>query len=93
MAARIEMYTRATCPYCVRAKALLQRKGVAFEEIPVDSDPEKAAEAARRSGRTTVPQIFADGKPLGGCDDIHALEAEGRLDGALGLAPGGNSHG
>ena len=93
MPARVEIYTRATCPYCIRAKALLTRKGVTFEEISLDAHPARASEAVKRSGRTTVPQVFADGKPLGGSDDIHALEADGLLDEALGIIGPANSDG
>jgi glutaredoxin 3 len=91
MASRVEIFTKSWCPYCVRAKALLARKGVAFEEISLDDHPERTEEMVRRAGRTTVPQVFADGRPLGGSDDIHALEAAGRLDEALGIGARGNS--
>ncbi|NCC21748.1 MAG: glutaredoxin 3 [Alphaproteobacteria bacterium] len=77
----IEIYTTSSCPYCVRAKALLDRKGVSYSEYKVDHDEEKRAEMIRRSGgRRTVPQIFVDDRPLGGCDDIHALDRQGKLD-------------
>lgn len=80
----IVIYTTATCPYCLRAKALLSRKQVAFEEIKVDSDYEKRAEmTARAGGRSTVPQIFIDGRPIGGCDDLYELNDEGKLDALL----------
>lgn len=79
--ARIEIYTTPTCPYCVAAKRLLTQKGVAFEEINVAGDPEgRKAMSARAAGRTTVPQIFIDGRHIGGCDDLHALDADGGLD-------------
>lgn len=78
--AKIEIYIKATCPYCHRAKALLNSKGAAFHEIAIDNDPAKREEMIARSGRTTVPQIFIDGQHIGGCDDLHALDARGGLD-------------
>lgn len=79
--ALIEIYTTATCPYCHRAKALLARKGAAFTEIPVDGDPvARAAMTERAGGARTVPQIFIDGRHIGGCDDLYALDAKGGLD-------------
>ncbi|MFH2113508.1 MAG: glutaredoxin 3 [Spirochaetota bacterium] len=82
--AEIEVYTTKVCPYCVRAKALLQRKGVAFQEIDVsDDDAAREALVQKSDGRRTVPQIFIDGSCVGGCDDLYRLEAEGRLDGLL----------
>ena len=77
---KIEIYTKATCPFCHRAKALLNNKGAAFHEIAIDSDPAKREEMIARSGRTTVPQVFIDGQHIGGCDDLHALDARGGLD-------------
>jgi glutaredoxin 3 len=80
----IVIYTTATCPYCLRAKALLTKKQAAFEEIKVDSDYGKRAEmAALAGGRSTVPQIFIDGKPIGGCDELYELNDEGKLDALL----------
>ena len=81
--AKIEMYTKATCPFCHRAKALLQSKGAAFTEIAIDRHPEKREEMIARSGRTTVPQIFIDAQHIGGCDDLHALDARNGLDSLL----------
>jgi glutaredoxin 3 len=81
--ANIEIYTKATCPFCHRAKALLQSKGAQFNEIAIDNDPKKREEMIERSGRTTVPQIFIDGQHIGGCDDLHALDAKGGLDSLL----------
>ncbi len=78
--ANIEIYTKTTCPYCHRAKALLTRKHVVFQEIPIDGDADKREEMIKRSGRSTVPQIFIDGQHVGGCDDLHALDARGGLD-------------
>ncbi len=78
---KIEIYTTATCPYCIRAKALLNRKGAAFEEIRVDIDPSLRPKMVKRAnGRTTVPQIFIGGRHVGGCDDLHDLDYEGQLD-------------
>lgn len=78
--ANVEIYTKATCPYCHRAKALLTQKGVAFEEIPIDGDANKREEMIKRSGCTTVPQIFIDAQHIGGCDDLYALDSRGGLD-------------
>ena len=78
--ANIDIYTKATCPFCHRAKALLQSKSAQFNEIAIDNDPKKREEMIERSGRTTVPQIFIDGQHIGGCDDLHALDAKGGLD-------------
>ncbi|MGL9774274.1 MAG: glutaredoxin 3 [Sodalis sp. (in: enterobacteria)] len=78
--ANIEIYTKATCPYCHRAKALITRKGVLFQVIPIDGDVDLREEMIKHSGRTTMPQIFIDGKHVGGgCDDLHALDARGGL--------------
>jgi glutaredoxin 3 len=75
------IYTTPICPYCVRAKALLKKKGVPFEEIDVFMDPDaRDAMEARSGGRRTVPQIFVGDRHVGGCDELHALEAAGRLD-------------
>lgn len=85
--AKVEVYSSALCPYCHRAKALLKRKGVPFEEIDVTMQPKKrAAMTARADGRTSVPQIFIDDVGIGGCDELHALEAAGELDVRLGQA-------
>lgn len=82
--AKIEIYTTPFCPYCQRAKSLLQRKGAAFEEIDVMMDSDKRAEMMQRAdGRRTVPQIFVDGKGIGGCDDLYDLDAQGKLDALL----------
>jgi len=82
----ITVYSSRYCPYCRRAKTLLRAKAVAFEEIDVDDDPRKRAEMIERAGgRGTVPQIFIDGRHIGGCDELMALEDEGALDGLLGL--------
>ncbi|MBU9810257.1 glutaredoxin 3 [Rahnella sp. C60] len=82
--AKIEIYTKATCPYCHRAKALLNSKGASFDEIAIDGDADQREKMIARSGRSTVPQIFIDGQHVGGCDDLHALDARGGLDPMLG---------
>ena len=85
--AEVVMYSTMFCPFCMRAKALLKEKGVEFEEIDVMFDSAKRAEMTERSGGgRTVPQIFIDGEPIGGFDELNALDKEGRLDGLLGIA-------
>ena len=77
----VEIYTKATCPFCWRAKQLLTSKGVEFKEISVDwGGPDKETMVQRANGRTTVPQIFIGGTHVGGCDDLLALERAGKLD-------------
>lgn len=77
----VEIYTKATCPYCWRAKQLLTSKGVQFTEVAVDAGgPDKEKMVQRANGRTTVPQIFIGGRHVGGCDDLMALERAGKLD-------------
>jgi glutaredoxin 3 len=79
--AKVEMYTKATCPYCIRAKMLLERKGAEVSEIAVDFGGDKRQEMVQRAGgRMTVPQIFIDGRHVGGCDDLFELEGTGKLD-------------
>ena len=79
--ARIEIYTKFLCPYCARAKRLLGEKGVTFEEYEISGDSAKRAEMlGRANGRTTVPQIFIDGRHVGGSDDLADLERSGQLD-------------
>jgi len=79
--AKIEIYTKFLCPYCTRAKKLLDSKGVSFEEIDISTGGPRRAEMLERSGgRQTVPQIFIDGEHVGGCDDLVALDRAGRLD-------------
>jgi len=80
----IEIYTKPLCPYCWRAKRLLKRKGVRFTEIDLWREPDRRAEMlARAEGRSTVPQIFIDGRGIGGSDELAALEQTGDLDGLL----------
>ncbi|HYD13398.1 MAG TPA: glutaredoxin 3 [Allosphingosinicella sp.] len=79
--ARVEIYTKMFCGYCSAAKRLLGGKGVDFEEYDITlGGPKRAEMLQRANGRTTVPQIFIDGHHVGGSDDLHALEREGRLD-------------
>jgi glutaredoxin 3 len=79
------MYSTAICPYCVRAKYLLDNKGVAFEEIRIDHNPETMQEMMQRSNRHTVPQIFIDDFHVGGYEDLASLEMSGRLNELLGI--------
>lgn len=82
--AQVTIYTKAYCPYCVRAKALLGQKGVQFDEIKIDEQPElRPAMIERANGRTTVPQIFIGDTHVGGCDDLFALDATGTLNSML----------
>lgn len=78
--AHVLIYTRDGCGYCTAAKALLRAKGVAFEERNASSDPAFRAQMMQASGRTTFPQIFVGAKHVGGCDDLHDLDARGGLD-------------
>lgn len=78
--ARIEIYTTPFCGYCARAKALLDSKGVNYEERDVMMDDKARTEMRARARRTSVPQIFIDGKHIGGSDELAALEADGKLD-------------
>ena len=83
----ITIYTTELCPYCSRAKGLLVRKGAKYTEIDVTYDPaERARMAQRAAGRRSVPQIFIGETHVGGCDDLHALEAKGGLDPLLALS-------
>ena len=77
---KVVMYATGWCGYCARARALLESKHVTFEEIDVDADPEAREEMMKRSGRTSVPQIFIGQTHVGGSDDLHALDASGGLD-------------
>ncbi len=80
---KIVIYTKERCPYCVRAKALLQKKGAAYDEIDVEGNDDLRVWLAETSGQKTVPQIFVDGQPLGGFSDIDALDRQGKLDAIL----------
>lgn len=78
---QVEIYTQDWCPYCARAKQVLEKKGVAFREIDAPGGSPSRREAMERSGgRTSVPQIFIDGQHIGGCDDLLALDRSGKLD-------------
>jgi glutaredoxin 3 len=77
---RIEMYTTRWCGYCVRAKALLDTKGLDYDEHAVDEDPAFRAKLLELTGNWTVPQILIDGRPIGGYSELRRLEADGRLD-------------
>jgi len=84
MAATVEIYTWRFCPFCIRAKALLDRKGVAYSEYVIDGDEAaRAAMAAKSDGRRSVPQAFINGQHVGGCDDLYALERSGQLEALL----------
>ena len=79
--AKVEIYSKMTCPYCIRAKSLIKQKGFEFEEITVDFGGERKQEMVQRAGgRMTVPQIFINGMHVGGCDDLFELEWAGKLD-------------
>jgi len=78
--AKIEIYTKPMCPYCIRAKALLDKKKVIYSETNAFISADKRREMNDRSGRNTFPQIFIDDKHIGGCDELMALEARGGLD-------------
>lgn len=82
----IVIYTTRWCPYCIRAKSLLKRKGLAFREIAVDGDARLRQEMAAKAGRTSVPQIWIGTTHIGGSDELHAAERSGQLDRLLGTA-------
>jgi len=86
MTVNVEIYCSQFCGYCHRAKMLLDNKGIAYNEISLDNQPEKRMEMVERSaGMTSVPQIFINNEHIGGCDDLYALESQGMLDEKLGL--------
>ena len=81
MAAKVEIYTWTTCPFCMRAKSLLKTKNVDFIEYSIDGDNDARAKMAQRAnGKRSLPQIFINDAHIGGCDDIHTLERQGNLD-------------
>lgn len=80
MAVPVTIYSTRVCPYCVRAKALLDGKHVAYTEVLVDQDPDKLTEMMQKSGRRTVPQIFVGARHVGGFDELYALDHSGGLD-------------
>lgn len=77
---KVLMYSTSSCPFCMRARELLNKKNIEFTEILIDEHPSKRDEMIEKSGRRTVPQIFINQKPIGGCDDLYALEEQGQLD-------------
>lgn len=82
--AKVEIYTWKTCPFCIRAKALLDAKDVDYTEYMIQGDDDARAKMTERAnGRRTVPQIFINDEGIGGCDEIHMLEAQGKLDDLL----------
>ena len=82
--ATVEIYSKTFCSYCVRAKRLLESKQIAFTEYGIDVEPGKRQEMIQRAGgRTTVPQIFIDGRHIGGCSDLFGLESDGKLNALL----------
>jgi glutaredoxin 3 len=88
MTAKVEIYSSPFCGYCARAKSLLGRKNVGYIEYDVLADSSKRDEMVERAGgRTTVPQIFIDDRHVGGCDELHELDREGRLDALISAAP------
>ncbi|MEB3244159.1 MAG: glutaredoxin 3 [Cyanobacteriota bacterium] len=83
--AAVEIYTWRFCPFCIRAKGLLDRKGVEYREYGIDGDDQARQHMTRRAGgRSSLPQIFINNQPIGGCDELHALERRGALDALLG---------
>ncbi|MCU0542916.1 MAG: glutaredoxin 3 [Oscillatoriaceae cyanobacterium Prado104] len=81
MTPKVEIYTWRTCPFCIRAKALLKQKGVNFTEYAIDGNETARDQMAKRAnGRRSLPQIFINDRHVGGCDDIHELDARGKLD-------------
>ena len=80
MSAKVLMYATAACPFCQSAERLLLEKGAQIDKIRVDLQPERRAEMQKKSGRRTVPQIWIGERHVGGCDDLYALEREGKLD-------------
>jgi len=83
---KVEIYTQPWCPYCSRAVALLEGKGVAYQEIDAPHGSMERKQAIARSGQNTMPQVFIDGRSVGGCDDLMALERAGKLDPMLATA-------
>lgn len=84
--ADVTIYVTDYCPFCFRAKALLDRKGIPYTTVDVSDDRAKRAWLAQATGRRTVPQTFIDGRPVGGCDDLYELDRRGDLDRLLGLS-------
>jgi glutaredoxin 3 len=84
--AQVTIYTTKVCPYCVRAKQLFDRKGVEYQEISAEDEAVREAMIEKAGGRRSVPQIFINDKHVGGCDDLYALDKEGKLDPLLNAA-------
>ena len=87
MTARVTMYATGYCPYCMMAERLLLQKGVEIDKIRVDLEPQRRAEMVARTHRRTVPQIYIGEHHVGGCDELYALEREGKLDALLAAGP------
>jgi glutaredoxin 3 len=87
MTAKVLMYATAACPFCQSAERLLLAKGAQIEKVRVDLEPARRAEMTKKSGRHTVPQIWIDGRHIGGCDDLYALDRAGGLDPLLKATP------
>lgn len=87
MSAKVEIYTKFACPYCFRAKLLLEEKGTEYEEFDATGGPKRDEMLARSRGNTTVPQIFIDGQYVGGSDDLAALDRAGKLNAMLAGSP------
>ncbi|NEP87797.1 MAG: glutaredoxin 3 [Okeania sp. SIO2C2] len=86
MSANVEIYTWSSCPFCISAKALLDKKQVTYQEYAIDgNDLEREKMAVRANGRRSLPQIFINDQHIGGCDDLYGLEAQGKLDQLLGV--------
>ena len=84
MSAKVEIYTWSRCPFCIRAKGLLERKGVEYSEYCIDGDEDARDKMRQRANdRSSLPQIFIDDRHVGGCDDLYALERQGELDSLL----------
>ncbi|PID42615.1 MAG: glutaredoxin 3 [Gammaproteobacteria bacterium] len=81
----VTIYTSRVCPFCIRAKGLLDSKSVVYNEIGVDGKPELRSEMAEKAGKTSVPQIWIGDQHVGGCDQLFALEEQGKLDALLGI--------
>jgi len=81
---KVEIYTWQYCPFCIRAKSLLQKKNISFTELKIDGDDDaRAIMTKRANGRSTLPQIFINNQGIGGCDDLYELENENKLDALL----------
>ncbi len=83
MQPNIEIYTWSRCPFCIRAKSLLDKKGAEYTEYCIDGDEDARDEMAGRAGRRSLPQIFISDQHIGGCDDLHYLDRQGKLDGLI----------